>query len=137
MSQKNDKKEGKNLKRDLLALGLVAVVFVMQFFVIRFGIFGNEGPDPDEMTYKEKTQYASKNGLTNGPRKEDAEMTKTDLALMMYRTAVPADEDEEASSKSEYTDGSGAAFKDVDEGDLSTPPSAPVEMTEEEGLRSR
>ena len=53
MSQKNDKKEGKNLKRDLLALGLVAVVFVMQFFVIRFGIFGNEGPDPDEMTYKE------------------------------------------------------------------------------------
>ena len=119
MSQKNDKKEGKNLKRDLLALGLVAAVFVMQFFVIRFGIFGNEGPDPDEMTYKEKTQYASKNGLTNGPRKEDAEMTKADLALMMYRTAVPADQDEEASAKSEYTDGNGAAFKDVDEGDLS------------------
>ena len=127
MSRKEDraaKREKRNVKRDLISIGLVAVVFVMQFFVIRYGIFGEKAPDPDEMSYKEKLRYAQENGMVSMAKKGGLEMTKTDLALMLYGAAVsggyqPEDGEDEDSLREGYVKECGSPFSDVDESKLS------------------
>lgn len=91
---------------------MVAVMFVMQFFVIRFGIFGDMAPDPDEMTYTEKVRYACDNGMMLHSRKAEDSVTKADLALALYGTADH--DEEEAASRAAYEEEYGGAFKDVD-----------------------
>ena len=99
-------------KRDLIALGLVAVLVVLQFFIIRYGVLGNRTPDPDEMSDADKVSYAQKNDMIMSSEDADDVMDRAGLSFAVCGLSEPEDAD------GSFEDTYGRSFKDVEDAGL-------------------